>query len=221
MRTKNTKENKMNRSESIKNIAKAMSEFQAKVKQPEKSADNPYFNSKYVPLEQVVDAITETAKEHGLSFTQWAENLENRVGVGTLLMHESGEFIEYPPIFMKTDKDTAQGIGSVITYARRYSLSAIFGITSDIDDDGNEASGNTKTKQPEQKKQNKQAQTKTKEQVESAYKQLVQITNDTTTFDDFYNKQSAQYSNEQIIYFINRKMENEKKKHEQNPDTKE
>ena len=54
-------------------------------------------------------------------------------------MHESGEWIEYDPIKMKPVKNDPQSIGSAITYAKRYALSAIFGITSDQDDDGNEA----------------------------------------------------------------------------------
>ena len=59
-----------------------------------------------------------------------------------MLMHESGEWIEFDAVHMKADKETAQGAGALITYLKRYSLSAVFGITSDQDDDGNGASGN-------------------------------------------------------------------------------
>src|SRR5699024_7660953 len=98
--------------------------------------------SKYVPLENVVEAITQEAPNHGLSFVQWALNDEQgRVGVATMLMHESGEWIEFDSVHMKADKETAQGAGALITYLKRYSLSAVFGITSDQDDDGNSASG--------------------------------------------------------------------------------
>ena len=135
----------MNKSESIVKISKALVEFQKEVEQPFKNADNPFFKSKYVPLESVVDAITDIAPNHGLSFTQWALNDESgRVGVATLLLHESGEFIEYDPVFMTAEKNTPQGAGSLITYLKRYTLSAIFGITSDQDDDGNQSSGNGK-----------------------------------------------------------------------------
>ena len=67
-------------------------------------------------------------------------------------MHESGEWIEYDPIKMKPVKNDPQSIGSAITYAKRYALSAIFGITSDQDDDGNEATQAKKqpAKQPAQ-----------------------------------------------------------------------
>lgn len=133
----------MKKSESIVELSKALAKFQEEVKQPLKDKNNPFFKSKYVPLENVVEAITDVAPKNGLSFVQWALNDENgRVGVATMLMHESGEFIEFDAVHMKADKETAQGAGALITYLKRYSLSAVFGITSDQDDDGNGASGN-------------------------------------------------------------------------------
>lgn len=133
----------MIKSDSIVELSKALAKFQANVKQPMKDKDNPFFRSKYVPLENVVEAITQEAPKHGLSFVQWALNDESgRVGVATMLMHESGEFIEFDAVHMKADKETAQGAGALISYLKRYSLSAVFGITSDQDDDGNSASGN-------------------------------------------------------------------------------
>ena len=133
----------MRKSESISELSKALAKFQEEVKQPLKDKNNPFFKSKYVPLENVVEAITDVAPKNGLSFVQWALNDENgRVGVATMLMHESGEWIEFDAVHMKADKETAQGAGALITYLKRYSLSAVFGITSDQDDDGNGASGN-------------------------------------------------------------------------------
>ena len=133
----------MRKSESISELSKALAKFQEEVKQPLKDKNNPFFKSKYVPLENVVEAITDVAPKNGLSFVQWALNDENgRVGVATMLMHESGEFIEFDAVHMKADKETAQGAGALISYLKRYSLSAVFGITSDQDDDGNSASGN-------------------------------------------------------------------------------
>ena len=138
----------MRKSDSISELSKALAKFQAEVKQPLKDKNNPFFRSKYVPLENVVEAITQEAPNHGLSFVQWALNDEQgRVGVATMLMHESGEWIEFDSVHMKADKETAQGAGALITYLKRYSLSAVFGITSDQDDDGNSASGNQAPKQ--------------------------------------------------------------------------
>lgn len=150
----------MNKSETIQEISKAMVKFQQEVKQPLKDKDNPFFKSKYVPLENVVEAITDVAPKHGLSFMQWALNDDTgRVGVATIVTHESGEFIEFDPVFMNADKNTPQGAGSLITYLKRYTLSAIFGITSDQDDDGNDASRNNNQTND---KQNNQPQTNNK-----------------------------------------------------------
>ena len=141
----------MIKSDSIVELSKALAKFQANVKQPMKDKNNPFFKSKYVPLENVVEAITQEAPKHGLSFVQWALNDDTgRVGVATMLMHESGEFIEFDPVHMKADKETAQGAGALISYLKRYSLSAVFGITSDQDDDGNSASGNKVAKSASQ-----------------------------------------------------------------------
>lgn len=140
----------MKKSETLIEFSKAFAKTQQEMKQPLKDANNPFFKSKYVPLENVVEAITESASKNGLSFTQFPSSDEfGNVTVGTLVMHESGEWIEYDPIKMKPVKNDPQSIGSAITYAKRYALSAIFGITSDQDDDGNEA---TQTKKQPAKK---------------------------------------------------------------------
>lgn len=142
----------MKKSETITELSKAFAKTQKEMKQPLKDANNPFFKSKYVPLENVVEAITESASKNGLSFTQYPSSDEaGNVTVGTLVMHESGEWIEYDPIKMKPVKNDPQSIGSAITYAKRYALSAIFGITSDQDDDGNEA---TQAKKQPAKKAN-------------------------------------------------------------------
>src|SRR5699024_3297215 len=87
--------------------------------------------------------------KHGLSFLQYPINNDNKVGIVTILMHGSGEWIETDPIFTTPPKQDAQATGSVITYLKRYSLSAVFGITSDEDDDGNAASNpQSNAKQP-------------------------------------------------------------------------
>lgn len=135
----------MNRSESIASIAKSLAQFQQEVVQPEKSASNPHFKSKYVPLDNVVKSIADTAPKHGLSYIQTSVTENDKAGVQTLLMHESGEWMEFEPFLLPIgQKSTPQAVGSAITYARRYTLSSIFGIASETDDDGNTASDNAK-----------------------------------------------------------------------------
>jgi hypothetical protein len=124
-----------------------MSAFQGEIKQPEKSATNPFFSSKYVKLSQVISTFQKYGATHGLSFIQYPVNGERSIGVETLIMHTSGEWIKFEPFFLPIEKATAQGAGSATTYAKRYALSAALGIDSDEDDDGNQASqgsGNSK-----------------------------------------------------------------------------
>lgn len=146
-------------SETIINLSKALVETQKELKQPLKDAKNPFFKSEYVPLENVAEAITESATKHGLAFSQYATTTETgNVSVGTIVFHESGEFIEFPPLILKPENTKPQSIGSAITYAKRYSLSAVFGITSDKDDDGNKANRNGEPQKQQQKRNQKQAQ---------------------------------------------------------------
>lgn len=143
----------LKKSESIQNLSKAMAEFQKSIKQPLKDANNPFFKSQYVPLENVVEAITETGSPLGISFMQFASSDETgSIEVATLVMHSTGEYIEFPPVRMKPESNKPQAVGSAITYAKRYALSAIFGITSDKDDDGNEATGLNKQVEKQQPK---------------------------------------------------------------------
>lgn len=192
----------MNKSESIVNLATALSAFQSEVKQPLKDADNPFFKSKYVPLESVVESINAIANKHGLSFTQYPTNDEQgRVGVATLLLHTSGEFISYPPVFMNAEKNTPQGAGALITYLKRYALSAIFGITSDHDDDANEASGNSKQSKPKV-----EAQDISIERLKDAYEELDRVQLQEKTFQTVYDDLIKQkFSHEMILAAIVKK----------------
>lgn len=131
----------MQKSESIAELAKALASFQSEVKNPPNTADNPFYKSKYAPLQDVLNIVRPLLSKHGLSILQIPSSDGETVSVTTLLMHSSGEWIQTDPLVLKTDKPTAQGAGSAITYARRYSLSAVLGISSEDDDDGNIATG--------------------------------------------------------------------------------
>lgn len=130
----------MNKSESIKNIADALSKFQGEIENPKNTADNPFFKSKYAPLQEVLNIVRPKLAKYGLSILQWPSGDGERIIINSLLMHSSGEWIEMEPLILKAEKATAQGAGSAITYGRRYALSAILGISSEDDDDGSQAS---------------------------------------------------------------------------------
>lgn len=129
----------MKMSESISNLATAMSLFQSQVAGAKKSSDNPYYNSKYADLAEIWKTIREPLTANGLSVIQTSDVSDPEIAiVETILMHKSGEWI-MGSSSMKPKKSDPQGVGSAITYARRYGLSAILGIHQE-DDDGNKAS---------------------------------------------------------------------------------
>jgi hypothetical protein len=126
----------MEKSESIKNIASALTKFQNEVKAVTKDGKNPFFKSSYATLGNIINTITTPLVKNGLSYSQLPSG-EN--GLTTILMHSSGEYI-YDTVKMTPKDNTPQGQGSAITYMRRYALSALLGLSTDEDDDGNAAS---------------------------------------------------------------------------------
>jgi hypothetical protein len=129
----------MNRSESIKELATALSKAQGEFEHAKKDTDNPFFKSTYADLASVIDAAKKPLSANGLAVAQITDTDENgNISLETILMHTSGEWIsgKYPIRPVKTDP---QSMGSAITYARRYAFSAMTGIAAD-DDDGNAAS---------------------------------------------------------------------------------
>jgi hypothetical protein len=130
----------MNKSESIAALAAALAKAQGAMKGAVKDSANPFFKSKYADLASVVEAIRAAFSANGLSYIQTVEPSDkDEVRVETTLMHSSGEWISCGVLSLPVSKADAQGYGSALTYARRYSLSAAVGVAPE-DDDGNAAS---------------------------------------------------------------------------------
>jgi len=126
----------MRKSESIKELAKALLKFQTNCNKIYKESTNPFYGKKYASLSNILEAIREPLEQSGLSFAQFPDE----TSLTTILMHgNSGEWMEASYVIDSTKKDP-QSIGSAITYARRYALGAILGLNIDVDDDGNAAS---------------------------------------------------------------------------------
>lgn len=123
----------------MKNLAKSLAKFHAEMGSIAKDADNPYFKSKYAPLETILPAIKQPLANAGLTFTQIPTGV---CKLKTILIDiESGESIE-GEYEMTPSKNDPQGQASTITYMRRYALVSILGLNCDEDDDGN--AGSTK-----------------------------------------------------------------------------
>lgn len=141
----------MEMSDKINALAEALAKAQGEMKNAAKSSDNPYFKSKYADLAEVLNVAREPLSKNGLSIMQANEGVANGyMSVTTLLMHSSGQYIKSTGSF-PVGKQDAQGNGSALTYARRYSLAAMLGIAQE-DDDGNSACA------PEAPKQKPKAQ---------------------------------------------------------------
>ncbi len=138
----------MQKSETLGELAKALAKAQAAIQPAPKDTSNPFFKSKYADLPAVWRACREPLASNGLSVVQMpADSSEGRIALTTMLLHTSGEYIT-STVSTKIAKDDPQGVGSALTYLRRYALAAMVGIVADDDDDGNAASI-----QPQQQRQ--------------------------------------------------------------------
>lgn len=127
------------KSEQINELAAALSKAQGAMLGAVKDSSNPFFKSKYADLSAVWDACRAALKANGLSVTQTTDGDDaSVVTVITTLMHSSGQWID-GSLTMRPKVADPQGIGSTITYARRYALAAMVGVCPE-DDDGNAAS---------------------------------------------------------------------------------
>lgn len=129
----------MNQSETIGSLAGALAKAQGAIRFALRDSANPFFKSKYADLASVVEAIRDPLSQNGLAWIQRIhESQREEVRVETIILHDSGEWISCGILTVPVSKADAQGHGSALTYARRYSVSAAFGVAAD-DDDGNAA----------------------------------------------------------------------------------
>lgn len=140
----------------IDKLFAAMSKFTQQVEQPSKDGVNNHTKAKYVKLEGVVGAIKSGMVDTGLSYIQAPISGTDFVGASTIITHMSGQFIKFPAFGFTFKTNKPHDVGAYMTYARRYSLTAAFGLASDEDDDGNHA--NQTTEQMNQQQQNRPPQ---------------------------------------------------------------
>ena len=120
-------------------LADALSKAQGKITGALKDSSNPFFKTKYADLASVWDACREQLSANGLAVVQTLSNDAENIVVITTLIHSSGQWMR-GSLSVKPVKSDPQGIGSAITYARRYALAAIVGVAQ-IDDDAEAAMG--------------------------------------------------------------------------------
>lgn len=125
----------MEKSPTITELSKALTAFQKDIGAISKDSENPFFKSKYASLENIIEKIKTPLAQAGLSFSQFPSGVNQ---LTTILMHISGEYL-MAPATMAPKENSPQAQGSAITYMRRYALSAILGLATEEDDDGNQA----------------------------------------------------------------------------------
>lgn len=126
-------------SETVKELYTALSKVQSVMASAKRTADNPFFKSKYADLDEVWSVAKKPLTDNGFSVIQFPEDGENdKVMVTCRLCHSSGEWVQ-STLSLKPTKQDPQAVGSAITYGRRYLFAAMVGVVTD-DDDGNAAS---------------------------------------------------------------------------------
>lgn len=127
----------MNSSNELEQLYAALSAFQGMVEPALKAQENPYFNSKYAGLSEIMETVKEPLNKNGLCLLQILDGSE----IVTRLGHISGQWIEGRIQIPVKEGAKPQEYGSAVTYCRRYSLSAILGIVSEADDDAETTEG--------------------------------------------------------------------------------
>lgn len=132
----------METSPEINLISLALSIAQGEFGHAEKDATNPHFKSTYATITAVKEATRASLAKNKLALLQFPENSGDHINLVTMLVHESGQYFK-SQLAVRPAKPDAQGVGSCLTYMRRYTEKAILGIADD-DDDGEAAMGRDK-----------------------------------------------------------------------------
>jgi hypothetical protein len=131
----------MKTSDQTNEIAAALAKAQGELKPAIKDATNPAYRSKYADLAANWEAWRAVGPSNGLALVQEPVKTDQGVRVTTRLMHTSGQWIEFEPLEIPLAKHDAHGVGSGVSYGKRYSMGGACGIVAEDDDDGNGAVG--------------------------------------------------------------------------------
>lgn len=127
------------KSDDITELCKALHKAQGEMKAVKKGTSNDFFKSKYADLASIIEEMQPLLNKHGLAVTHLPIGDGEKVGVATILLHVSGQWIR-SDVLVKPVKTDPQAAGSAITYCRRYGMSAVLNLATE-DDDGEAASG--------------------------------------------------------------------------------
>jgi hypothetical protein len=134
-------EERMSETNGHKSLLEALLAVQAEAPPLKKDATNPAFRSKYTPLDTVVETIGPILNKHGLTWRTFpTTNEHGQPALRYRLQHVASGEMDEDVMPLLLGKEDSQGLGSAITYSRRYSLCAVLNLVADDDDDGHRAS---------------------------------------------------------------------------------
>ena len=184
-------------SPTISKLATAQAKMQAEVKDLPTNAKG--YGYKYCTLDTMVKALRPLLSKHGLSYVQMPIGNGDTIGVQTLYMHTSGEWIcstVSSRIVEPNSPKLYQSVGSAITYYKRYSLSSFVGIAADEDNDGVVPTTSPKKPQPKMTALTKAQQKELKElmvsQADDFKSQVVQGIGSKKINQENFNKYKSQ-----------------------------
>jgi len=122
-----------------KEISEALFKAQAEMPDLKMNARNPHFRNAYITLDAVLEGVVPILRKHDILLQQVPDRIGDTPALRTVMLHiPTGSFVqgELPLILQKNDP---QGVGSAITYARRYAIMSMLNLTADEDDDGESA----------------------------------------------------------------------------------
>ncbi len=124
----------MQHTDDIKDLVASLAKAQGTIKAAKFNKKNPHFKSNYADFNSCMDACRQSLSENGLAISQSCELINERYYIETMLSHISGQWIKsLLPIYLS--KMDNQGVGSAVTYGKRYALCALLGLVADQDDD--------------------------------------------------------------------------------------
>jgi len=130
-------------SEKLTTAVRALTKAQKEFNTPEKDATNGYLGNKYASLKSCLNTLKPTLHDNGFALTQEGGKDEFGHFIDTKFIHETGDSFS-SRIYLELDKSNMQGVGSAVTYAKRYGLLSLAAMEPDEnpdDDDANKASG--------------------------------------------------------------------------------
>lgn len=121
-------------------VSQALLKVQKEIPRIQKDSINPHYGNRYISLKALVEAVIPVLNNNGLVLTQFPTGTSQEPVLETVLtVAETAHSISSSmPLLL--EKENPQGLGSAITYARRYGLMSILGLVADEDDDGQAAS---------------------------------------------------------------------------------